>query len=495
MIPVVYSMDTNNYPHFTSDILSTANMNYLCPSIAVHNMSKNKKGKVISMPSTAEGYFESGRARKLPIYECLINEGWEDAGFAHITISRKHVNGNLSWAVFLVDTYCLGVKSCFYIFNEPASAYQEQKESLPDSLEMQACDYPLAHNIIYGAVEFANDFGFSPHKDFKVAQYILEEDDDSVELIDIDFGKDGKPLYVSGPYDDPAKKDQVLATLTRTAGKGNFHFIMDEDDIEDEDDDELLDGVWDEEEDTNAFFAPGEMDEILDQGKVPDLVQSFIMTQRIYNHYFKDKESSIGITMPRDLDILTLLEYSIPENEEYFPSNEKEEEVIESLINDEGEIPLAQQIEHLDHAVEQFPHIFDLYGTQILLNESDQIPLKEDFGKIFSERFPGTPFSKILQASLLYSRGNIEGALSIFNNEYKIQDCFPEREGQFTESEIFHFMALMSQCYTAKGDMATAKVFAQTILKFGDENEIYFSIGWYRLSNFMLEKIKEIGPE
>lgn len=460
-------------------------------------MGKNKKGNVISMPTTPEGYFKSGRARKLPIYECLINEGWEEEGFAHITVSRKHINGNLSWGVFLVDTYCLGIKDCFYIFNEAESVYQEQKESLPDILGMQTCDYPLAHNIIYGAVEFANDFGFGPHKDFKVAQFILEEDDDSIEIMDIDFGKDGKPLYVSGPHDDPAKKDRILATLMRTAGMGNFHFIMgkDGDDIYDEDEGELLDGVWDEEEDPNAFFAPGEMDEILNQGKEPDLIQSIIMTQRIYHHYFKDEESSIGITMPRDLDILTLLEYSIPENEEYAPSNDKEEEVIESLINDEGEIPLGQQMEHLDHAIEQFPHIFDLYGTQILLNESAQIPLKEDFGKIFSERFPGTPFSKILQASLLYSKGDIEGALSIFNNEYKIQDCFPEREGMFTESEIFHFMALMSQCYTAKGDIATAKVFAQSILKFGDGNETYLPIGWYRLSNVMLEKIKEIEPE
>ena len=38
----------------------------------------------------------------------------------------------------------------------------------------------------------------------------------------ITFGKDGKPLYISGPYDDPRP---VIRTLERTAGRGNFEFL------------------------------------------------------------------------------------------------------------------------------------------------------------------------------------------------------------------------------------------------------------------------------
>jgi hypothetical protein len=37
----------------------------------------------------------------------------------------------------------------------------------------------------------------------------------------ITFGKDGKPLYICGPYDDPRA---VIRTLERTAGRGNFGF-------------------------------------------------------------------------------------------------------------------------------------------------------------------------------------------------------------------------------------------------------------------------------
>jgi hypothetical protein len=44
-------------------------------------------------------------------------------------------------------------------------------------------------------LEFAEEYGFKPHEDFsKVAQYILEEDTESIELMDIECGKDGKSL-------------------------------------------------------------------------------------------------------------------------------------------------------------------------------------------------------------------------------------------------------------------------------------------------------------
>ncbi len=40
------------------------------------------------------------------------------------------------------------------------------------------------------------------------------------------FGKDGKPFYVSGPYDDERKISFVINTLTRTCGEGNFDYLV-----------------------------------------------------------------------------------------------------------------------------------------------------------------------------------------------------------------------------------------------------------------------------
>lgn len=63
-------------------------------------------------------------------------------------------------------------------------------------------DYNLAHNIIYGGNEYAEEHGFKIHKDFeKLTQYILEVDDDKIPLIDVEFGKDGKPLVIENKED------------------------------------------------------------------------------------------------------------------------------------------------------------------------------------------------------------------------------------------------------------------------------------------------------
>ena len=43
-----------------------------------------------------------------------------------------------------------------------------------------------------------------------------------VEKIEVEFGKDGKPFFISGPYD---KVDSVISKLEKAVGKGNFTFL------------------------------------------------------------------------------------------------------------------------------------------------------------------------------------------------------------------------------------------------------------------------------
>lgn len=65
-------------------------------------------------------------------------------------------------------------------------------------------------------MEFANDYGFSAHKDFiKVTQYILEEDNEKVELMDIEFGRNGKPCVVAEVGKEALN---VVSQLEKTAG-------------------------------------------------------------------------------------------------------------------------------------------------------------------------------------------------------------------------------------------------------------------------------------
>ena len=202
-------------------------------------MAKKNKGKVIQMPSP-ENYIRQ-KARTLPLFECRINSDWEESGLANITVARKHTNSNITMGLYLVDLKCLGVKDAHYFFNISESQYREILNDTEEQMETGPVSYTLVHNIVYAGIEFADDFGFKPHKDFtSVAQYILEEDTDDIELMEIECGEKGRPLYVQGPLDNDTRARQIIAQLERSAGPDNYDFILEADESywKDDDDDE-----------------------------------------------------------------------------------------------------------------------------------------------------------------------------------------------------------------------------------------------------------------
>ncbi len=184
------------------------------------------------------------KARRLPLHECRINKDWEDSGLAYISVARKHANGNITMGMFLVDLKLLGVKDALYQFNISELEYREVVEELNEKMDTEVVSYTLAHNIIYAGVEFAEDYGFKPHKDFtSVARYILEEDSDAIELIEIECGENDMPLYVRGPFETETRARQIIAQLEAKAGPGNYKVVwLDDEDFFEED-------PWDDESD------------------------------------------------------------------------------------------------------------------------------------------------------------------------------------------------------------------------------------------------------
>lgn len=188
-------------------------------------MANKNKGKVIQMLSP-ENYIRK-KSRSLPIHECWINADWQDSGMTSIIVSRRHTNGNITFCLYLVDLLCLGVKDTSYKFNITETEFRNFIERMEGRMEMEMVEYVLVHNIILSATEFAEEYGFKPHKDFtSVTEYLLEEDTDDIELMEIECGRNGKPLYMQGPFDDESKANKILKQLEHTAGKGNFDFVQ-----------------------------------------------------------------------------------------------------------------------------------------------------------------------------------------------------------------------------------------------------------------------------
>ena len=214
-------------------------------------MAKNKKQPNVQLLSP-ENYIRQ-KARNLPVYECYINSDWQKMKSVEIVISRIHANGNLTAGAYMVDLLCLGVKDTLYLFNAPKEEYEDMLETLSENLDMIKTDYVLVHNIIFAANEFAAELGFKPHKDFtSITQYLLEEDTDDIELIEIECGHKGRPLFVKTENTPEAQASRIIKQLEKSAGAGNFDVIYGED-IDEMDFDDEPDEGWGLEDEYNLM--------------------------------------------------------------------------------------------------------------------------------------------------------------------------------------------------------------------------------------------------
>lgn len=153
-------------------------------------------------------------------------EGWEDvdlgpdgsAGVALVLVARAARHDRVVVCGWLVDTFCLGVK------NAIGPAVMRSRD-VPHFVRTYFEAFPaaglrapiaLAEELVLGAVEFAAGLGLSPHPDLAQTRAHLGE---LTEDRAITFGREGRPLYVPGPHDDPI---EIMRTLASTVGTDGF---------------------------------------------------------------------------------------------------------------------------------------------------------------------------------------------------------------------------------------------------------------------------------
>jgi hypothetical protein len=215
----------------------------------------------------------------------------------------------------------MGVKDTFYAFNIPEFEFKDYLENTELNEPIKEIPYTLAHNIIFSGYEFALEIGLDACNDFiKTTQFLLEEDNDDIELIDIECGKDGIPLVFNGKFNEKEAK-RVYNKLCETIGKDNFIFeeIEDEfdDELEDDEDfDEFMNDIWNIEPDEFEEFLYREplkerFEDIkklkaydnMDEGASEEF--SDVINRLFYNHYGYEKvdESRERIFNFFDIDV------------------------------------------------------------------------------------------------------------------------------------------------------------------------------------------------
>lgn len=171
---------------------------------------------------SSEKYLQQN-GRKLPIEKCLIADlYYQNHGLTICLLIRKQPSGYFSFANFLVDRCLLGVKATIVNCNFPMHEIDALLEKASQHGKLEEVSPVYFHNMVYGAVDYAAENGFQPCKDFAHAQYLLNPDlvDDGID--DIEFGWEGKPFYIQGPFDDGKR---ILSILKAKVGEGNYHFI------------------------------------------------------------------------------------------------------------------------------------------------------------------------------------------------------------------------------------------------------------------------------
>lgn len=156
------------------------------------------------------------------LYRKTADDRSPSAGLSTVCVVRQQRGSRLSAWVYLVDYFCLGLKN---MFGPRSVSESELQPFLRDCYRgygsfYEAIAIEQAREIVYGAIDYARQFDFEPSSEFAAtAGEALGDWDGRCSL---EFGKDGQPLYLSGPYDNAAA---ILQKLNRNPGPGNYHYV------------------------------------------------------------------------------------------------------------------------------------------------------------------------------------------------------------------------------------------------------------------------------
>jgi hypothetical protein len=407
-------------------------------------------------------YIET-KARTLPIYKCFVNKNWELASEASVIVMRRHVNGNVTTGIYLVDLLCLGIKDTFYFFNEPEGEIYERFPADVDVM-FNEVDYALAHNIIYAGHDFALDYGIEPHKEFAVTKFILEEDNDKIPLMDIPVGdEDGLPHLM---VHQPGEYSSALAKLMKNAGEGNYRYTITG--ITGDDFDEDADEEFDKEDNLienydlgsitpreAMFLSDAELNDF-DKGlERTGIEKTTLLTEQALRRLTRaHPEYSEDIEDTEDYWLLEECEFSAfgisGEEVEFFFENIEPE-----LIGEESEAEKMRA---------SFGELLDKYADKLLIvaaifeYEFDQNGDFAEQAKSHLENLQGYPLAKLdlALANLLEPLPSKD--FEALYQEKDIKKLFPEVE-RFGEKDLAAFWLIQTLLNVRKGDLQQALLY------------------------------------
>lgn len=389
-----------------------------------------RKVKRQQQKSTSHTSF-AGRATRFPVSECLMHDSFEENGIGIVILTRNLPGNNVALSSFLIDCFCLGCKEVMYRILS-AEDFIEYKQQVAQGAKYKTVHPSCLRKFVEGAVAYARKIGFEPHSEYAVAAKLFGDIDANACPVKYTYGKDGKPLYLSGPNDTPERIRKILNKLERNLGTGNYDFVAKADSIDDYNTaiDAIHKKVKSVDEKANSVY------EYADKRQSPVLnVINYGITDDPIHPYSYDNCDSL------------------PEN-----FRNKIQELKDSLF-----VNPRQAIADLTPIVKSYPNIPVLYNYlrnayMLMGNHSKaQVVLEETI-----KRFPDYLFGKLALAEVCLNNGEFDKIPQIFNNQLDLKLLYPNRD-VFHISEVLNFFAIMAMYFHAIGNQKQAELYYKMI--------------------------------
>lgn len=214
-----------------------------------HRLKRKKKKDQRRRHQSISPYLRMGSTGQ--VEKCLINENWKEDGIASIQILCQVPTGDYALAVFLVDTWCVGLKDAWCRLDVSLGEFHDMMNNHPLEMNLIDVDLEVVRGLVAGGIRFAKQNGFRLPRRYERSLKIIGGvgDIDSADLSD--FGKDGKLVWC-GPIDD-LRKCLIGSTLDEFIARDDVDVIaefgfnapssFDEDDLSSSDVNETMDDI------------------------------------------------------------------------------------------------------------------------------------------------------------------------------------------------------------------------------------------------------------
>lgn len=160
------------------------------------------------------------QSEKFPLYRCCATDNYlENHGGRVVLVSRRILDDRYIYAAYMLDMYCLGLKDTVIKANIGKEEVDEWLGKFDEELGLVEIKYSDARSLILGAVDYALRLGFKPHEDWRQSKFVIEADKPYESKFE--YGYEGKPLYIQGPYDDA---EMIMKKLSKV----EHHYIVGE---------------------------------------------------------------------------------------------------------------------------------------------------------------------------------------------------------------------------------------------------------------------------